>query len=173
MSAKPEPFWIACMAAGSAPRLRNPGESVEDYRIAMGWDKPSEATMSAILYEHEDGRHAIAPTAEAATFTAGDPKWHRVGPVDTGCMPSPAAQDANNYCRILTLLGMEEEGDPVAEVASLVEASRMTADHLALAKFYGVTTYAGLVQAQAHHVEKLQAKLPPTPSLAPQRVREG
>ena len=28
--------------------------------------------------------------------------------------------DANAYCRILTLLGMEEEGDPVAEVASLL-----------------------------------------------------
>jgi hypothetical protein len=40
MSAKPEPNWIARIAAGEAPRLRNPGESVEDYRIAMGWDKP-------------------------------------------------------------------------------------------------------------------------------------
>ena len=30
----------------------------------------------------------------------------------------PAA-DANNYSRILTLLGMEEEGDPVAEVERL------------------------------------------------------
>ena len=37
--------------------------------------------MSAILYEHEDGRHAVAPSAEAATFAHGDPKWHRVGPV--------------------------------------------------------------------------------------------
>jgi hypothetical protein len=29
-----------------------------------------------------------------------------------------AAEDANNYCRILTILGMEEEGDPVAWVES-------------------------------------------------------
>ncbi len=28
--------------------------------------------------------------------------------------------DANAYCRILTLLGMEEEGDPVAQVATLL-----------------------------------------------------
>jgi hypothetical protein len=28
-------------------------------------------------------------------------------------------EDANNYCRILTALGMEEEGDPVAEVERL------------------------------------------------------
>lgn len=80
MSAKPEPFWIARIAAGEAPRLRNPGESVEDYRVAMGWDKPKAA--DAILYEHEDGRYAVAASPEAATFAAGDPKWHRVGPAE-------------------------------------------------------------------------------------------
>ncbi len=31
-------------------------------------------------------------------------------------------EDANNYCLILRALGMEEEGDPVAEVQALVEA---------------------------------------------------
>jgi ubiquinone biosynthesis protein UbiJ len=61
-----------------------------------------------------------------------------------------------------------------AELAELREANRMTPDHLALAKFYGVTTYAGLVARQAHHIERLQAKLPQTPNVfAPQRVREG
>ncbi len=35
-----------------------------------------------LLYEHEDGRYAVAPSAEAATFAHGDPKWHRVGPVE-------------------------------------------------------------------------------------------
>ena len=30
-------------------------------------------------------------------------------------------EDANNYCRILHILGMEEEGDPVAEVKRLKE----------------------------------------------------
>jgi hypothetical protein len=38
MNKKPEPFWIARIAAGQPARLRNPGESVEDYRVAMGWD---------------------------------------------------------------------------------------------------------------------------------------
>lgn len=31
-------------------------------------------------------------------------------------------EDANNYCLILRALGMEEEGDPVAEVMALIEA---------------------------------------------------
>lgn len=32
-------------------------------------------------------------------------------------------EDANNYCRILTALGMEEEGDPVAAVEKLIAAA--------------------------------------------------
>ena len=28
-------------------------------------------------------------------------------------------EDANNYCRVLAALGMEEEGDPVAEIERL------------------------------------------------------
>jgi hypothetical protein len=64
--------------------------------------------------------------------------------------------------------------EEAAELAELREANRMTPDHEQLAKFYGVTTYAGLVERQAHHIQKLQAKLPPTPNIfAPQRVREG
>ena len=42
-----------------------------------------------------------------------------------------------------------------------------------LCKFYGVTDFAGLVQAMERRIEKLQAKLSATPSLAPQHVREG
>lgn len=34
-------------------------------------------------------------------------------------MVSVTQTDANNYCRILAALGMEEEGDPVAEVERL------------------------------------------------------
>jgi len=45
--------------------------------------------------------------------------------------------------------------------------------HQQLAKFYGAETYAELVELQAHHIEKLQARLPSTPSLSASRVREG
>ncbi len=31
-------------------------------------------------------------------------------------------EDAENYCRILTMLGMEEEGDPVAKIEQLHRA---------------------------------------------------
>ena len=56
--------------------------------------------------------------------------------------------------------------------ASHGEAPAQTADSQLL-QFYGVTTDAELIAAQAAHIEKLQAKLTKTPSFAPQRVREG
>lgn len=43
----------------------------------------------------------------------------------------------------------------------------------ALLRFYAVDTLEGLVEAQARHVEKLQAKLPPMRDEQPGRVREG
>lgn len=42
-----------------------------------------------------------------------------------------------------------------------------------LRKFYGVSTDAELIAAQARHIERLQAKLPRNSSLAPQGAREG
>lgn len=42
-----------------------------------------------------------------------------------------------------------------------------------LCQFYGVDNFPDLVAAMEKHIEKLQAKLPSTPSLWPGRVREG
>lgn len=40
-------------------------------------------------------------------------------------------------------------------------------------RFYAVDTLAGLVAAQAYHVEKLLSKLPAPQAREPGRVREG
>jgi hypothetical protein len=37
--------------------------------------------VTPILYQHDDGRYALAGSEELATFTVGDPAWHRV-PLD-------------------------------------------------------------------------------------------
>ncbi|CAN7480495.1 hypothetical protein LJR074_003246 [Acidovorax sp. LjRoot74] len=61
-------------------------------------------------------------------------------------------------------------------LAALVEAQQPAPSAAAdpqLLKFYGVTTDAELIAAQARHIERLQAKLPQNQSFAPQRVREG
>ncbi|RQZ18109.1 hypothetical protein DIE15_08220 [Burkholderia sp. Bp9031] len=50
----------------------------------------------AIMFEHDDGRYAVAPSAEVAHFTRDEPAWHRVGPVAvygfTGAQPEPRAE---------------------------------------------------------------------------------
>lgn len=42
----------------------------------------------ALLFEHEDGRYAVNPDA------TGDPKWHRVGPVDVSALSTNAGEAA-------------------------------------------------------------------------------
>jgi hypothetical protein len=71
----------------------------------------------AVLYEHEDGRYAVAPSDEAATFTSGDPKWHRVGPVTLHGCASPVAgfSDATQGAGTLT------DGTPLAIVREVYE----------------------------------------------------
>lgn len=68
-----------------------------------------------LLYEHDDGRHAVAPSAEAATFAKGDPAWHRVGPVDvpTTGLSRAAEIVQGEIDRAETLLNLEEDDAPV------------------------------------------------------------
>ena len=50
----------------------------------------------------------------------------------------------------------------------------MTKDEVdTLLRFYAVDTLEGLVEAQAKHVERLQAKLPRIPDQFPRTPREG
>jgi hypothetical protein len=63
MSAKPDPFWVARIAAGQPARLRNPGESTEDYRIAMGWDEPPKG--SPAVEKAMDRFYAAGPSRDA------------------------------------------------------------------------------------------------------------
>ncbi len=42
-----------------------------------------------------------------------------------------------------------------------------------LARFYGVHTKDALIEAQAKHIEKLQARLPPLRDEQPRNPREG
>lgn len=45
--------------------------------------------------------------------------------MDTPKMIQVTQEDGNDFCRILTLLGMEEEGDPVAEIRRLIAVARI------------------------------------------------
>lgn len=74
----------------------------QTFHLASG-DKESvrEQAVAWMLYEHDDGRLAVAPTPEAATFARGDPAWHRVGSIDVYASPLPAVQTVRTV-RMLT-----------------------------------------------------------------------
>lgn len=48
----------------------------------------TDKTPSLLLFKHEDGRYGVAPEGQA-DFTNGDPKWHRIGPVEVVRMAQP------------------------------------------------------------------------------------
>jgi hypothetical protein len=51
-------------------------------------------------------------------------------------------EDANNYCRVLAALGLEEEGDPVAEIERLrAELARCGKDNCMGRKVQSTTTW--------------------------------
>jgi Lar family restriction alleviation protein len=90
------PLWyVKQVHANHMPEFN----SIDEFSDGMGGgtalyaleSTSSIADRDAVLYEHEDGRYAVAPSDESATFTSGDPKWHRVGPVTLCGFASPVA----------------------------------------------------------------------------------
>ena len=82
--------------------------------------------------------------------------------------PAPAAEPHDPRVK-----GSPSEPVALHDSGVIPAATAVVGETAQLRKFYGVETDADLIRAQAHHIEKMQAKLPPTPSLSPQRVREG
>ncbi len=75
------------------------------------WDTAAYPTLASAIkeiaaFKCSDEQHAAAQE-QAPTMTPFD-------------LIQVTREDGNNYCRILRVLGMEEEGDPVAEVRRLV-----------------------------------------------------
>ena len=64
---------------------------------------------AATLFEHADGRYAVAAGSESPTFTQGDPAWHRVGPVDVSALSvAPAVASALPSVAVLRALRMAD-----------------------------------------------------------------
>ena len=76
--------------------------------------------------------------------------------------------DQNEYRDQIRKLQLE-----VAALKAALAAPQPSPDQQ-LCRFYDVTTFPDLVEAQSRHIEKLQAKLPiSTEDLAVKKVREG
>lgn len=84
-----------------------------------------------------------------------------------------AYAEARHRCGGIYNARTEAARNAVIEALSGVQALSAGPVDAQLLQFYGVRSDAELISAQARHIEKLQAKLSPPPSFAPQRVREG
>ena len=76
-----------------------------------------EQALEALEY-HTAQTRPIAKTNEAIAALKEAIKQQEV--IYSGESTTVAKSDANNYCEIIRLLGMEEEGDPIAAIQSLL-----------------------------------------------------
>lgn len=102
--------------------------------IRRNWADVPEAVFIGADPLHPAARTPAANAADQAeeAMTAGDVELIRV-----------PAHEADSYCRILTILGMEEEGDPVAEVQRLFDAQE---DRAAATSAAGQDTVTAIVR---------------------------
>lgn len=84
-----------------------PGTLLPAERMAVRIAFANEAGLAVLEKQIAYLREAHFPAPQQAQGSEPD-------------MVSVCKEDANNYCRILTVLGMEEEGDPVAAVETLI-----------------------------------------------------
>lgn len=78
------------------------------------------------LMKQGRGMHYWNYAAAVLNRCRGTPAANPAGAPD---MVSVKKEDANNYCRILAALGMQEEGDPVAKVLNLLGAEAAPVAH--------------------------------------------
>lgn len=64
-------------------------------------------------------------------------------------------EDANNYCEVLRALGMEEEGDPVAEVKRMDEELNIV--HEALTELYNLDACVPVIRHALDRIATLKA----------------
>ncbi len=122
----------------------------------------SEADVRPLLYEHDDGRYAVADIAELADFCHGDPAWHRMGPVDIvrrrGNQPVGTA-DSINADKLSDQLGWAER--LVSEVTEDIRAVAFGALEMLRSGdridcvYTSITVMAQMADTLASHVQSI------------------
>ena len=110
--------WHAGLDEGRA-QAAPAAVAVPDERAAFeAWAKSEDMSIGSDCDGYIHSNTAAASLAwQARAALAATPA------TDAPDMVSVMKEDANNYCRILSALGMEEEGDPVAEVQRLLSTA--------------------------------------------------
>ena len=165
------------LAAQPAPQPSHVAQAV----VPSGWNivptEPTQAMLDAVVTSMDDfllGKEAEKQYREdwAAMLAAAPAQPAAQQGVAYAALPEYGINTASHaHFRVLgfTADQMRAFADATHAIrASHGQAPAQTADSQLL-QFYGVTTDAELITAQAAHIEKLQAKLTKTPSFAPQR----
>jgi len=95
-------FAVAFLAAVDAER----GKEAVAWRVETGYDQP---------------RYLFHSTKKP--WGKSEPLFLAPQPAIPEGMALVTKEDANNYCRILSVLGMEEEGDPISKIETLIAAA--------------------------------------------------
>jgi len=80
--------YVLTAPDGNEVVVEDQGETMDEAVLRMLCEQlitaaPQPPAQRPVLFEHADGRRAVALTKEAASaLTSGDPGWVRVGPVD-------------------------------------------------------------------------------------------
>ena len=124
------------LEVAAAPNSFCYGNSIRDVMADAVIVEFATRFLEAYLAKH--GKEAVGYLPEASPLTKGVCNDERScsacfsGQGKCELAPQPAIpegmalvtkEDANNYCRILSVLGMEEEGDPISKIETLIAAA--------------------------------------------------
>jgi len=163
--------------------------SSEHQQLRAAEDCTAEAAMRVLLSASPVQQDGAAPKGEAFPGATVQPEQYALNLLESCAnwleTRAQVPQMVAGETRLMGIYAADLRGikahiaaTPARADVPIVErqhpAAAMPSDeHQQLMKFYGVTTLEALVDAQADHVEKLQAKLPAAPSLAPLQVRKA
>lgn len=152
-------FWtvVPLYAAPQVPTSGRDGELAPDAPLPAGAAPSSIAPVAQQQPTSEDVRDALL-------FCL----WHHQGGSSKIGQPIRAALGIRPHEPLNA-----EQLDRAKRVQSALSAIAPGDEFGTLLRFYNVSTFAELVNAQARHIEKLQAKVPPLRDEQPGRVREG
>jgi hypothetical protein len=110
----------AALAARPAPTEDEFAKTMSDVNVTN-----IACMMGNMIYNLAQKKGHILTAADCEMFNNLREQWDAARQAPT---EAPKDEEGNNYCRILTILGMEEEGDPVAEVQRLFDLARQAPD---------------------------------------------
>lgn len=88
----------------------------------------SQKAKPVAVHEYDKPLNYLEQQAEIHNLNLPEKAAAPQEPAQAVPMVQVTKKDGSDYCKILSLLGMEEDGDPVAEVARLLEQEQTSAD---------------------------------------------